>query len=173
MISGCSPGRRLRRRPARPPRGSPARSRSGLGDDLLDAARDGCVRRRELRQRESGDLAADRIETGEGDRLGRVVDDQVDPGRLLERADVAALAADDPALHLVVGEVDDRHGVLGGVVGGDPLDRRQDVVARLLAGLLAARSRSIGCGELDRVVFGLVTDGLDRVSAWRRQRTAR
>ena len=55
-----------------------------------------------------GDLAADRVEAGEDHRLGRVVDDQVDAGRLLEGADVAALAADDPALHLVRRQVDDR-----------------------------------------------------------------
>jgi hypothetical protein len=38
-------------------------------------------------------------------RLGRVVDDQVDPRRLLEGADVAALAADDAALHLLAREL--------------------------------------------------------------------
>ena len=43
------------------------------------------------------------------------------PGGLLERADVAALAADDPALHFVVGETARRYGGLGGVVGRDPL----------------------------------------------------
>ena len=48
------------------------------------------------------------------------------PGRLLEGPDVAALAADDPALHLVGRQVDDRDRVLGGVVGGDALDRRDD-----------------------------------------------
>ena len=47
------------------------------------------------------DLAADRVEAAEQHRLGGVVDDQVDPGDLLEGADVAALAADDPALHVV------------------------------------------------------------------------
>ena len=51
------------------------------------------------------DLAADRVEAGQQHRLGGVVDDQVDAGHRLERADVAALAADDPALHLVAGQV--------------------------------------------------------------------
>ena len=53
------------------------------------------------------DLAADAVERREDDRVRRVVDDEVDAGQMLERADVAALAADDPALHVVGGELDD------------------------------------------------------------------
>ena len=60
------------------------------------------------------------------------------PGGLLEGADVAALAADDAALHLVgwAGGTT-RHGHLRGVVGHDALDRRHDDVAGLLLGLFA------------------------------------
>ena len=94
------------------------------------------------------------------DRLGGVVDDQVDAGRLLERADVAALAADDPALHLVAGQVDDGDGVLGGVVGGDALHRGDDDLAGLLLGLLAGAPLDRP-GELDRVVLGLLADRLE------------
>ena len=50
----------------------------------------------ELRERELGDLAAHAVEGREHDRCGRVVDDEVDAGEVLERTDVAALAADDP-----------------------------------------------------------------------------
>ena len=82
----------------------------------------------ELGQRQARDLAADGVEAAdEHDGLGRVVDDQVDAGRLLEGADVAALAADDPALHLVAdGRWTTRDGVLRGVVGVDALDRGDD-----------------------------------------------
>ena len=52
-------------------------------------------------QRQLRDLAADPVERREHDRLRRVVDDEVDAGEVLERADVAALAADDAALHVV------------------------------------------------------------------------
>ena len=110
---------------------------AGLGDDLLDAARVDAAVGDELGQGDPGDLAADRVEARQDDRLGRVVDDQVDAGGLLEGADVAALAADDPALHLVRRQVDDRHGVLGGVVRGHALHRGQDDVAGLVLGLLA------------------------------------
>ena len=95
------------------------------------------------------DLAPDAVERREHDRLRRVVDDDVDAGQVLERADVAALAADDPALHVVGRELDQRDGRLGGVARGDPLERVGDEVAgaalRLGARLLlepAARWRA-------------------------------
>ena len=110
---------------------------AGLGDDLLDAAGVDAAVGDELGDGDPGDLAAHRVEAAQDDRLGRVVDDQVDAGRLLERPDVAALAADDPALHLVRRQVDDADRVLGRVVGGDALHRGQDDVAGLVLGLLA------------------------------------
>ena len=74
---------------------------ASLGDDLLDATRVDPAVGHQLRQGDPGHLPAHRVEAGEDDRLGRVVDDQIDAGRLLQRPDVAALATDDPALHLV------------------------------------------------------------------------
>ena len=56
---------------------------------------------------------------------------------LLERADVAAFAADDTALHVVGREVDDRDGRLHRVVGRQALDRRRQHLARLFARALA------------------------------------
>src|SRR5207237_5619157 len=57
-----------------------------------------------------------------------------------ERADGAALAPDDAALHVVRGKLDDRDGRLGGVARGDALEGVGDEVARLplrlAAGLL-------------------------------------
>ena len=50
--------------------------------------------------------------------------------------------------------------VLGGVVGGDPLHRRDDDLARLLAGLVA-RLALDGAGDADRVVLGLFADFLE------------
>ena len=81
-------------------------------------------------QRQLRDLAPDAVERREHDRLGRVVDDHVDAGQVLERADVAALAADDPALHVVGRELDHRDGRLGRVARGDALERVGDEVAR-------------------------------------------
>ena len=74
---------------------------------------------------------------------GRVVDDHVDAGGLLEGADVPALAADDPALHVVGRDVDGADGRLGGVRRGVALDGRgEDLAGLLLAGLARASARA-------------------------------
>ncbi len=85
--------------------------------------------------RHPGDLAADAVESRQHDRLRRVVDYHVDAGEVLERPDVAALAADDPALEVVGGQLDDRDGGLGGVRGGRALDRDREHVAGAPVGL--------------------------------------
>ena len=86
-------------------------------------------------ERELRDLAADAVERREHDRLRRVVDDEVDAGQVLERADVAALAADDPALHVVGGKLDERDRRLGGVAGRDALESVGDEVPGAALGL--------------------------------------
>ena len=93
-----------------------------LADDLLDPGGMDAAVLQELVERAPGDFAPHRVEGGDRDRLGRVVDDQVDAGRLLQGADVAPLAADDAALHIVRWERNDRDSRLGNVVGGDALD---------------------------------------------------
>ena len=50
---------------------------------------------------------------------------------MLEGADVPSLAADDSALHVVGGELDDAHGGLGGVARGDSLECVRDERAGL------------------------------------------
>ena len=74
---------------------------------LLDPRRVDAPVLDQLLERHPRDLAAEAVERREHDRLRRVVDDEVDAGQVLERADVAALAADDPALHVVGRELDD------------------------------------------------------------------
>jgi hypothetical protein len=64
-----------------------------------------------------GDLAAVGIKAREDDRARCVVDDEIDAGRQLERADVAPLAADDAALEIVARQVDDRDRRLNRVLG--------------------------------------------------------
>ncbi len=91
----------------------------------------------EILERDAPDLTPHRIEAREDDRLGRVVDDEVDAGQLLEGADVAAFAADDAALEVVARDVDDRDRGLRGVVRGDPADGDADDVAGLAVRLFA------------------------------------
>ena len=84
----------------------------------------------QLVERQLRDLSANAVERREHDRLRRVVDDEVDAGEVLQRADVAALPADDPALHVVGGQLDDRDRRLGGMAGGDALQGVGDEVPR-------------------------------------------
>ncbi len=101
---------------------------------LLDPLRvDAAVEDQPL-QGQPADLAPHRVEAGQQDRLRRVVDDQVDPGDRLEGADVAALAADDPALHVIARQVQDGDHGLAGLLAGDALDgQRHDLAGALLA----------------------------------------
>ena len=89
----------------------------------------------ELLERHAGDLAADAVEAGEDDGVRRVVDDEVDAGEVLERADVAALATDDAALHVVARQLDDGDGGLRGVAGGHALHDDGEDVAHAAVGL--------------------------------------
>ena len=88
-------------------------------------------------QCDARDLAANRVVARDYDRLRRVVDDDIDAGGGLDRADVAAFAADDAALHLVVGQRDYRDGALGDELARQPLDRDRDDAFGAAVGLLA------------------------------------
>src|SRR5207253_3803556 len=85
--------------------------------DLFDARGMDAAVLNELRQGELGGLAADVVEGADDDDARRVVDDDVDAGRLLEGADVATFAADDAALHVVTRDVDGADRGVGGVLG--------------------------------------------------------
>ena len=117
----------------------------------------------QLGERQARRLAAHPVEAGEHDGLRGVVDDEVDAGHVLEGADVAAFAADDATLHVVGGQVHDRHGGLGHVVGGGALDRQREDVARppvgLAARLLLDLTHQLG-HVVARVVLGLLEEQL-------------
>ena len=90
----------------------------------------------ELSQCYPGDLPLYRVESREYDRFRRIVYDDIDTGRHLERAYVTPLAADYPALHFVAGKVNDRHRGLNGMLDRAPLYGRSQYLARLLVGFL-------------------------------------
>ena len=82
--------------------------------------------------------------------------------RSLDAADVAALAADDAALHLVVGERYDGDGDLAGVVGGAALDGGGNDLLGAVVGLLL----ELGLDLLDfegHLMGDLVADVGDQV----------
>src|SRR5258708_16633082 len=93
----------------------------------------------ELVQRDPRPLAADRVEAADDDGLRGVVDDEVDPGRLLQGADVAALFADDASFELVGRQRQHRNRDLGGLVGGDALYRLGDDLASATLTLVTGR----------------------------------
>ena len=108
----------------------------GLGDHLLNAGGMDAAVLNELFERQSRHLAADRVKAGYGDGFGRIVDDQIAARERFDGADVAALAADDAALHLVVRQGNDRDGHFARVVGGAALDGRADDLARHALGVV-------------------------------------
>ena len=97
---------------------------------LLDPRRMDAPVLDQLEEGHPRDLAPDAVERREHDGVRRVVDDEVDAGQVLERADVPALAADDPALHVVGRKLDERHRRLGGRARRNPLQRIGDEVPR-------------------------------------------
>ena len=68
-----------------------------------------------------GDFPAHRIKAADDDDAGRVVDDHVDASFFFERANIATFATDDPALHIVVGNVDRAGRGIGSVGCGKAL----------------------------------------------------
>ena len=133
---------------------------AALGDSLLDPARMDASVGDELGECHARHFAADRVEAREDHRLGRVVDDQVHAGSLLERADVAALTADDATLHLLRGQGDHRDGRLGSVIRGDALHDRGQDAARLFVALLNRAALDLAHPMLG-FGFRLVHDLLD------------
>ncbi len=124
---------------------------------LLDAPGVDAAVGDELLEGHAGDLAAHGVEAGEHDGLGRVVHDEVNAGGLLEGADVAALAADDAALHVVARQRDHGDGALRGVVYRAALDGKRDDLVGLAVGFLL-RLRYGLADELVRVLGDVLLD---------------
>src|ERR1700719_325798 len=109
---------------------------AGLGHDLFDACRVDATVDDELVQRARSHFATDGVEPADDHRLGCVIHDEVDTGRLLEGTNVAALFADDPALELVCRQGKHRDRDLRGLVRRDPLYRLRDDLASPALALL-------------------------------------
>src|SRR5262249_50103193 len=90
---------------------------------------------------------------------GRVVDDDIDAGRFLERADVTAFFADDAALHVIGGEIDRRDGVLGDAFVGEALNGVEDNLAGVAVGVLFGAIDGAG-GQLGDLRGDIALDAL-------------
>src|SRR5690242_4531305 len=131
---------------------------AGFGYDLLDAGRMDPAIHDQLVERDPGHLTADRVEPADDHGLRGVVDDQVDPGGLLEGADVAPFFADNAALQLVGRQRQHRDRDLGGLVGGDALDGLGDDLASSTLALVPGRKLrlpDLACDLVAQILFDL------------------
>ncbi|MPM66611.1 hypothetical protein SDC9_113521 [bioreactor metagenome] len=94
----------------------------GLFHHFLDAGGVNAAVDDELFQRQPGNFPAHRVETGDRDGLGGVVNDEIYAGHGFQGANVAAFAANNAALHLVIGQGNHRDGCFGDMVGGAALN---------------------------------------------------
>ncbi len=123
-------------------------------DDLLNPRRLDAAVLDELLHGELGHVAAGEIVAGDDDDAGRVIDDDVHAGGCLEGVDVAALLADDLALHVVGRELHHRGRGFRSHLGGVALHRLgHEVLGHLLGLLLDLRLhqldlRGVVAGEL-------------------------
>ena len=121
---------------------------------LLDAGGVDAAIADEALQRHAGHLAAGLVEGGQGNGLRGIIDDEVNAGGRLKGADVAALTADDAALHLVAGQRDDADGGLAAVVSSTAADGLADEVAGdavavlLQIGLVGGHADGLLVGQL-------------------------
>ena len=107
---------------------------SRLGHQLLDArGMDAPILDQPLHGK-TGDLTPDGVKATDDDHAGRIVHDDIDAGGLLEGPDIPPLAANDPALHVVVGDVHRGDRYLAGLLGRIPLDGRTDDRTALVVG---------------------------------------
>ena len=83
-------------------------------------------------QGDPGNLSADRVEAGQGDSLGGVVNNQINAGHGLDGPDITALAANDAALHFVVRQGHNRNGGFRHVIGGASLNGQGNDLAGLV-----------------------------------------
>ena len=132
-------------------------------DDFLDSRRVDSSVLDELVHGPSGDFTTDGIEATDDHDAGCVVDNHVHAGGFLECADIAALAPDDAALHLVAGNGDCRDGRVAGVTGGVSLYAGGQDHPRLALGVFLGvfdDSPDQGAGLVLDLVFELVKQQL-------------
>ncbi len=83
---------------------------------------------------QSRHFPAYRVEAGNDDRLGRVVDDEVDSGGRFDGPDISSLPADDASLHFVGGQRHNADGFFGDEVSGIALNGQGQNLLGLLVG---------------------------------------
>src|SRR5215213_8496024 len=131
-----------------------------LRNHFLNARRMDASVLEQLIQGHTSNLAPHWVVTGKGHGLRRIVDNNIDAGNLLEGADIAALAADDPALELFAWERHSRNRDLGDIIGGAALNSQRDHLARGFIGLIARRALDLADAPR-RIITRLSLDALE------------
>ena len=83
----------------------------------------------QLAQRPAGNFAPHRVKAGNRDSFGGVVHNHIHPSGHLKGANVAAVAADNPPLHLIARQRHHRNGRLRHIFTAHPLNGQRNVFA--------------------------------------------
>ena len=89
----------------------------------------------ELVESQPADLTTYRVESRDDDGLRRVVDNDLNAARSLERTDVSTLTTDDTTLHLIIINMEDTHRVFDGGLRSDTLNGLDDNLLCLHVGI--------------------------------------
>ena len=117
----------------------------------------------EFFQSDTCNLSSDRVKAGKCDSLGSVIDNKVNTDKGLKCADVSAFAADDPALHFIVGQRHNRNGNFACVIGCTALDSNREYVLCLVVTFFL--KLALDFLELDGcIVTGLILNLLDEIA---------
>ena len=81
---------------------------------------------------DSCDLASHRVKPREDNCFRSIIDDKIDAGHCLDRADISSFTTDDPSLHLIVRKLNDRNRRLCNVIYGASLNRTYDDLSGFL-----------------------------------------
>src|SRR5262249_53956700 len=133
---------------------------------LLDARWVDAPVENEFGERDARDLAADRIEAREDDRLGGVIDNKIHAGGRLQRANIAPHATDDTPLHIVIGQRNDGNRHIADLVGSAALYGQCNDLAGFGLRLLACSRLDLARpqrGDLARLLFDRMDQLLTRL----------
>ena len=89
-------------------------------------------------------FASYRVEAGDRNGFGRIVDNKIHTRERFDGADVAAFTTDNAALHFIVGQIHRRNGRFGNLIGGTALNGERNDVPRLFVRLLLALLLDLG-----------------------------
>ena len=96
---------------------------SGFFHHFLDTGRMNTAVYDQFFQSQSCDFSSDRIETGQDNCFGCVIDDQIDTSQCFQSTDVSAFTADDTAFHFIIRQLYNRYCCFCHMIYGAALDR--------------------------------------------------